>query len=96
MGIRKGFKEVIKGMPADAKRRSIDAFKAKYGYQENIPDPNDPTKTIPNPRSGAGFVADIHTQFHNEVVRAYELEVAREAVPQPPPVDDEPDTENVK
>lgn len=37
--------------PAGKKNQMVDAFAENFNYQDVIPDPNDPTLTIPNPET---------------------------------------------
>ena len=53
-------------------QRIAPAFKSVYHYQDQIPDPNDPESTIPNPESVAVFVRRQVITFMRNVVKQYE------------------------
>lgn len=59
--------------PDDAARdRIINAVCAVNGYQAQVPDPADPTKTIPNPVGKRAFAKDHVKSYLRATVQAYE------------------------
>lgn len=48
------------------------AFAAEYGYQPTIPDPQNPTQTIPNPEGLNAFSKRMVARFIKDVVKGYE------------------------
>lgn len=59
-----------------AKDKVIERFCDAYGYQENVPDPNNPGATIPNPQSKQTFFNRKLTQYIKDVVRSQGINAA--------------------
>lgn len=63
--------------------RVLAAFARQYSYQDEINDPINPGKKIPNPMTKAQFARKVVTRFAKEVVMTAEAneaaEVARKA-----------------
>lgn len=57
----------------------IDSVSAAYGYQATVPDPKDPSRTIPNPVSEEAFVANQVEKYLSDVVRARLINAAGES-----------------
>lgn len=65
-------------IPDEIAQRVIGAFCDKYGYKDQIPDPNNPGQWIPNPVTKAQFAKDCLKQFVKAVVMSYESTKAAE------------------
>jgi len=59
--------------------RVVDGIAGQCGYQENIPDPKDFGKQIPNPETKAHFARKAMVEWVKDNVRAYEIRLAQEA-----------------
>lgn len=57
-----------------------DAVCDVYGYQEEIPDPSDPSATIPNPVTKAAFVKKQLKGFLRQTIRQYKRKQAVSAI----------------
>lgn len=56
----------------------LDACALVYGWQAQVPDPDDPTKVIPNPVTKAEFARNCLIQHAKEVMRAYRFRLAQQ------------------
>lgn len=65
-------------IPAAAEERVHDAFASAYGWEAEVPDPDNPGQTIPNPQSKADFTAERIVAFVKEVVAGQEAAAAAE------------------
>lgn len=54
----------------------IDDLSAYWGYQETVPDPDNPGATIPNPEKDSDFVQRKTSEF---VAASYEAALANQA-----------------
>ena len=59
----------------------VSAFSAIYGYQANIPDPNNPGQTIPNPVTPQEFARQQIIRYVKDVTRQYLQEQSQAAAP---------------
>lgn len=59
-------------IPDAQMQRVSDAFTKQFGYQDMIPDPNDPTKTLPNPETKQQFVQRMMRAYIKDIVAGYE------------------------
>lgn len=64
---------------AQAKSATIDAFAQAYGYQANVPAPNNPGQTVPNPVSKQQFFNQQIQKYLSEVVLSAKINVDVEA-----------------
>lgn len=62
-----------------AKNEVMDLFGRAYGYQVNVPDPDNPGQTIPNPQGIQPFFNRVLTQFIRDVVKGQKVKEAAEA-----------------
>lgn len=58
----------------------IESFASQYGYQVNIPDPNNPANTIPNPKTKVAFYREKVTDFIKDIHRAAAVKATDAAV----------------
>ena len=64
----------------DGERPRINkAFADAFGYQETLPDPQNPGKTIPNPETRGQFCKRMIASFVKDVVAGSEVKEAAEA-----------------
>ncbi len=62
--------------------RVANAVATQHGYQAEVPDPDNPGQTIPNPQTKADFAREVLMRFLRETVRAHEAAVAAESARQ--------------
>ena len=62
-----------------AKNEVMDLFGRAYGYQVNVPDPDNPGQTIPNPQGIQPFFNRVIAQYIRDVVRGQKVKEAAEA-----------------
>jgi len=61
-----------------AKNKVVDNFVYAYGYTDNVPDPDNPGQTIPNPTNKQAFFNRIIRDYIKDVVRGREIKVAED------------------
>lgn len=66
-------------IPDAVQPRVLDAFATVYGRPEQIPDPNDATKTISNPETKAQFARRMLKQHVRDVLTSHEASADAEA-----------------
>ena len=59
--------------------RIVDAICAEYGYQANIPAPQNPGQTIPNPETKQAFAKRMIGTVIRNIVANQDLATARQA-----------------
>jgi len=62
-----------------AKNKVMQRFGEAYGYQAEIPDPNNPGQTIPNPQGIQVFFNRAIAAYIKDVVRGREIQEAEAA-----------------
>jgi len=63
-------------IPSNILTRVIDGIAYQHKYHDNIPDPNDPSNTIPNPESKIDFAKRMNRDWIRTNVRAWEANEA--------------------
>lgn len=61
---------------APSKNAVIDAFCDQYGYQETIPDPDNPAQTISNPQTKQEFYHEQLTAYLRDIYKASKVAIA--------------------
>lgn len=59
---------------------SKEAFARTLGYQPNLPDPNNPEATIPNPETKAQFRDRMIKRYVKDTIKAYRIAVIQESL----------------
>ncbi len=65
-------------IPDAALPRVLDAFASSYQYKATVPDPANPSLTIPNPQTKAQFARSRLISYMQDIVRAHEANAAAE------------------
>jgi hypothetical protein len=60
--------------------RVIESLCVNYGWEQSIPDPNDPMSVINNPETKSAFANRMVRKFLTEHVRKYELDILKQTL----------------
>lgn len=74
--------KVVFELPDELVPRIVAATCAAYGYQAEVPDPDNPGRTIPNPVDPGAFTRQQAVNFYLQIVQGQEAAQASETARQ--------------
>ena len=68
--------EIVIKIPDAKLNRVVDGVCGNFGYQENVPDPDNDGEVMPNPQTKGQFAKAQIVKYTKDCVRAYEYKVS--------------------